>query len=502
MAIEDIIWAKNRHMFGGIEPNEVQDFSARIIVKDNDTNIIRMMITLPDDTVVNGQTLCSVSGVIVRGSLDDYPKDELSGIDFGDYSENGEHDKEWDIDGRHTLYLSVFAYSDQGVVNRNAKHVTLKLISGMTYHFGYDLDTTNRDPDKRITYPEDVYNHGWIAADANGFNYWAAAMPFSPKPCIIDESGNVVTYLKEDDYTKDDIFGDDIQIDETKHLVMMEWPKIYTKRWEEDGVYHFRCSDLKVEEDYECWCNLDGNGNEIDHFYTAVYISSYTNGKLGSYSGSSIQRGIYSSMLDYATYSDRRSGWLMDRLVDNQLILDLLTMIFKTTDLISVLTSSPTGSVSLKTGVTDTYGSFSLAGESAEKPYSKVFGMEHFINVERWIQGVSAERDSVDFDNKGKYYAYVNGETYTTDKNLTSTSGAISKMQVYPWGRLPSELGGSTTLDYCSLTEWSSYAHPDSYKYAIGDRVYMFGYKTYWDSNSSPSSERQACRMSFKPYAK
>ena len=41
------------------------------------------------------------------------------------------------------------------------------------------------------------------------------------------------------------LYNPDLQgpLDVYKRQAMMEWPKIYTKRWEENGIYHFRCSD-------------------------------------------------------------------------------------------------------------------------------------------------------------------------------------------------------------------------------------------------------------------
>ena len=80
MAEEDIIFGKNSHFFGGIEPSNMIHFSATSD-RNPETNepIIKMNATLPNDTIIEGQTLCTVAGAVIRKSTGDYPKDEFSG---------------------------------------------------------------------------------------------------------------------------------------------------------------------------------------------------------------------------------------------------------------------------------------------------------------------------------------------------------------------------------------------------------------------------------------
>ena len=51
MAEEDLIFGKNRHFFGGIEPSNMKSFT---VLQKGDQVIIRAI--LPNDTVVNDQT--------------------------------------------------------------------------------------------------------------------------------------------------------------------------------------------------------------------------------------------------------------------------------------------------------------------------------------------------------------------------------------------------------------------------------------------------------------
>ena len=74
MAEEDLIFGKNRHFFGGIEPSNMLAFSVAI-----ESGVVKVTATLPNDTVVNNQTLCTVEGAVIRRKTTDYPKDEFDG---------------------------------------------------------------------------------------------------------------------------------------------------------------------------------------------------------------------------------------------------------------------------------------------------------------------------------------------------------------------------------------------------------------------------------------
>ena len=78
MAEEDLIFGKNRHFFGGIEPSNMLTFTAHGGMPQGQYGVL-ITATLPNDTVVNEQTLCTVKGAIIRRKTTDYPKDEFDG---------------------------------------------------------------------------------------------------------------------------------------------------------------------------------------------------------------------------------------------------------------------------------------------------------------------------------------------------------------------------------------------------------------------------------------
>ena len=113
MAEEDLIFGKNRHFFGGIEPSNMKEFS---VAEVNGSVLITAI--LPDDTIVNEQTLCSVSGAVIRRKANGFPKDEFDGDLVLNATESLTFiDSEADSDG--VYYYAAFPYTSQGVYNRN-----------------------------------------------------------------------------------------------------------------------------------------------------------------------------------------------------------------------------------------------------------------------------------------------------------------------------------------------------------------------------------------------
>ena len=475
MAIEDIIWAKNRHMFGGMEPDEVKTLYARLKTTDENVNNLTITVEKPVDTVIADQTLCSVAGVMIRGSFEDYPKDEFSGFAVGDYSESGSYD--FSVEG-HTgdvLYLSAFSYSDQGVFNRNSTKYSIKL-DAVGYVFGFDIDTANSDPDTRVTYPSDVDNYGWknnaIVEDAaikyNDWNF-EPGTKFMPRPCMLGWDGTILEYLDPDDYTMNvDGAASNVSNIDCEAEAMMEWPKIYTKRWEENGIYHFRCSDYKIDDDYECWCNYDQNNQENDRFYTSIYTGGREWGNdqvvrsLLGYAGKTLGSENIHTLFSYCRRGCENGYWKAHRITDHCLIQDLLVMVCKTTKLY-------------------------LLGIN-------VFGMPDYFGASNsnWVKPI----EEIPAANWG--IIYINGKQYEAPYEYDA-DGYVKNMKVYPWGRWPYyPYEGSSTTYECSRVYYVSRSS-DYYKAIYYQGLYSYSEVIYnQPSNSRPIG---VVRLSYSPNA-
>lgn len=113
MAEEDILYGKNRHLFGGIEPSNLKVFTVT-----NENNRIAVNVELPSDTVIEGQTLCTVAGAIVRRSQSNYPKDEFDGELVANLTKSAVIIDP--VNPNSPYYYSAFPYTTQGVYNRSS----------------------------------------------------------------------------------------------------------------------------------------------------------------------------------------------------------------------------------------------------------------------------------------------------------------------------------------------------------------------------------------------
>lgn len=164
---------------------------------------------------------------------------------------------------------------------------------------------------------------------------------------------------------------------------MMEWPKIWYKfaPGTVDGEGYFYVSDQKIDDSYHCWCNLDCNGNQIDHFYTPIYSCVQYDGKMRSICGFQQSSIFYNNsraeFITYATANNTTENveWYTETFCDRQLIDALLMLIGKTTNLQNTygngIQESNTGHY---TGACNDCGLF--YGTSDNSHALKAFGME------------------------------------------------------------------------------------------------------------------------------
>lgn len=465
MAEEDLIWGKNRHFFGGIEPSNMLTFNAKSYYDiENSAGRVRLQIELPKDTTINGQQLCTVSGAIIRKSSEGYPKDEFDGELLADIKENGDL-YDTDVVIGNTYYYSAFPYTGQGVYNRSVKNRASVKVQTYTYFFGYDLALSTQSPDTRVSYPDEVDNHDYAPAAMNftngvfGYGSWpsVAGEKFMPRPCMLGYDGKVKEYLNENNYAKKtDGTNSNVANKAFRGNAMMEWPKIYTHREVVDGVYKFRCSDIPLGEDWDCWSNYDIEDNVIDHFYTPIYFGSNVSGRLRSISG---QTNYVSNtaQTEVSLAMENGEDWYIEEAVDRFLIQDLLVMMAKSTE-----TQTKFGYGRCASGNTSAIGQGTMNtkglfwGSTDQTSGVKVFGMENWWgNIWRrmagWINANGTQKikitrgrhdgstiDGYNFDGSG--YIAISGAT-----PAGTSGGYISKTKDTKWGRIPYQASGSST---------------------------------------------------------
>ena len=466
---------------------DMQVFTAKSIRVDGQPRVV-LTATLPANTADY-----TIAGAVIRRSTSGYPANESDGEQVATITANGTY-YDTNVEVGITYYYTAFPYSTDGVYNTNgasANHASCK-VNSYAYLFGYNLKVATRIPSVRVTYPSDVDNANFTPAamdfSAGVFNYgdWSfePGEMFMPRPCMLTSAGVVAYYLNPNDYTKKtDGTASEISNMGFDGNAMVEWPKIWTKRWEENGIYHFRCSDVQIDENYECWSNYDRLNNQIDHFYTPIFYGTTgtSNGtKLRSISGrTNITHKSASDEITLATANG--DDWYTEVLADRLLIQDLLVMMAKSTDgqaaygngKITKSDSELQGDLS--TGTMNSKGMF--WGSNDDTSGVKVFGMEHLWgNLWRrtagWInasgnQKVKLTRGTHDGSTATDYN--LNGYGYLTVSGATPTGtsgGYINAMKTMPYGRIPYQASGSSSTFEADSLEFNN--NQDNYAFVGG----------------------------------
>ena len=422
---------------------------------------------------------------------------------------SGMYPKAWDVELTQAQYDALPA----------SKYVDGKnyyIIDGDTDEpiiYGFHVDPDESDPSAAVTYLLDAVGMEPAAMGTTAFNYgsWKNAF-FMPKPCMLKYDGTVDYYLDPNDFSKKvDGTASDISNYAYGGNCMIEFPKMYYKfeAGTAEGEGYFYVSNQKIDDSYKCWCYLDADGNETEHFYVAAYNGVTYDGKMRSLSGKKLSpwsTTAYSSSATYAVdavanYNDRmwkcttavetaeafdsakweqfafngnttgteeinyakanntteKIEWYTNVLCDRMLINGLLVLISKSLDTQGsfgrgIETGSQTAKEAYVTGSLNDKGLF--YGSSGRTTAVKVFGIENWwACVWHRTAGLVGAANNI-YKYKMTYStadgstanAYnTNGTGYLSIGNKPTTNDYIKKMQYGLWGCLPIETGSYST---------------------------------------------------------
>ena len=338
--------------------------------------------------------------------------------------------------------------------------------------YGWHIDPTISNSFNAVTYLEDAVGMAPAAMGESTFDYgsWKNAF-FMPKPCMLKSDGTVDYYLDPNDYTKKaDGTLSDVANPDYDGNTMMEWGKIWYKfvRTEIDGEGYFYVSNYRVDNTYHCWCNIDSENNETDHFYTAIYNGTGTT-KLRSISGVALTSANgngntnVTQEVTRATANNTTSAveWYTEVFSDKLLINALLVLLGKSLNTQTTFgrgldTGGQTEKEAYITGTLNDKGLFwgvTANGNSAVK----VFGMENWwgcvwrraagcISVDNALK-VKLTYGTADGSTVNGYNQTGNG--YIDNGNIPTSNDYIKTMRYNELGYSPSSVtGGSSTTYY------------------------------------------------------
>lgn len=370
-------------------------------------------------------------------------------------------------------------YASNGSYNTNEKEVivdTLKIYNiDLKVIYAVHISMAESDPDKAVTFPigydnSDFSDNAYMDFTGDSFHYgdWADAF-FMPRSCMLKFDGTVDYYLNEDDETKkEDGTASDVANINYGGNAMVEWGKIYFGfKGDADGNgYTFIVSD-SPSEGLDCYCNIDANKNEIDHFYTPKYFGSNdSSNRLRSISGQT----NYVSQTGTTELSHAKAngnGWSIECYGDWTLIKHLLVLMSKSLNIQAKYgygRCSASNSTAIGQGTMNGKGRF--WGDNSQINGVKIFGMENWYgNIWRRIEGYVTNSSGVQLvkmcygtRDGSTADAYSTGGTgYVSMGTTSGTSGSgIQTMHVNEkCGVVPKALTGNTSpTTYFSDGHW------------------------------------------------
>ena len=270
----------------------------------------------------------------------------------------------------------------------------------------------------------------------------------------------------------------------------------------DEGEGFFYCSDKKVDNTFNCWCNYDSNNNIIPHFYTSIYNGCIINNKMRSLSGRSLEPNSgYGNTtgqqeVDAAIANDTTADveWYTDVISDRLLISALLILISKNLNNKVAFgrgldsSGESTHHDQYTTGTLNNKGLF-WGDTSTGTQGVKVFGMEGWYACRyRRIAGlVSIPKNNIMYYGYKLTYGTIDGSvvsSYNSTGNgylltdfptpTASSTMFVKQMNFGRHGFLPSVLDNNSIMSQYYATAF--YPYTNVYAITSGSSVNASGY--------------------------
>ena len=301
----------------------------------------------PDNTVIDGQTLCSWKYTLILRKPGSYPTNELDGEVIlknevrNAYNTTGYIDELPDDENEY--FYRAFPVSVNGVVNYDDQNK----FGNKLYEFVINPNDSN--PATRVKYAGENANYKPAYMDfTNGvFNYddWESAFFMGLfRPCMLyndaagdDLKGTVMEYLDPNNYALT-VDGDASHVADTScnANAMVEIGQIWVKEWtESDGKIHVQIGSEQFDG-ADCYTHMKKDGETYhDVIYRSMFDGCNISSKIRSISGQTPCNTVAgNTQISYAQANG--SGWNIDEYNFRRLLNYLLILIGKSTDTQSV----------------------------------------------------------------------------------------------------------------------------------------------------------------------
>lgn len=459
----------------GLSPDSMREISMRPI-----NGGVKFMFKEPNDTVIDGHTVCNVYGVRVIMKEGAPPRDENDGTLILENEELGKYINEfYEVNGLTngtTYYFGFFPYSDHNIFNRDP--INIKVATPRAYElYGFKIDKNDPNPTTRITYLGDTADMtpAHMDFDAGQFDYgsWYPNDIFflkNNKPFMVNSDGTPAYELDENDYTKKKN-GTDSDVANTAFdgNAMAKMETVWLYQYQDEQYEYCYVCDIKLDDNYHAYAHERADGTIQDYIWLAMFEGSLVDNKLRSLKNQPVMTEKKASQeITYATANG--DLWYTRTWSQRNLINVLLYLMFRSDDLQTALgkgyhTGATLYTERLPIGGASDKGRF--YGSTADRDYVKCFHIENWWgNIWERIAGIINVRGDIRVKMTPPYHQTM--ENYNAGEYISTglvpdggNSGFISKTNMNQYGR----------IGYCSLGSETTYTC-DAFFFSFTDFCY------------------------------
>ncbi|MCD8025096.1 MAG: hypothetical protein LUE64_06130, partial [Candidatus Gastranaerophilales bacterium] len=430
----------------------------------------------PNDTIIDGLTLCTWAYTIIVRKKGSYPDSESDGTVIVTSSTRNEYNltalEDTLPDEENEYYYRAFPVSVNGVVCLDPQNKFGQVI------YEFMINPNDSDPATCVKYlgTNENYEPAYMDYDNDEFNYgdWGKAFFMGLfRPCMLNQDGTVEYYLNPDDYDfqEDGVTPSDISDTSTNLNAMVEIGQVWIYDYVDDnGIIHVKIANEKISDDYDCYTHINTDGTYRDVIYRAIYDGCNINSVIRSLSGQTICKTTAGdTQISYAQANG--DGWGVDEYNLRRMINYLLILIGKSLDTQTVFGTgrysggSSSSNNQLNTGTLDQKGMF--YGDNSNGAV-KVFHIENWWgNIWKITNGIlqtggklyykmcegTLDGSTVDDYQQTSVDGYIDSGV-----TLSGTSGGyISAMTlVSGLGLVPTTVSGSSSTYFPDGCWWST----------------------------------------------
>ena len=417
----------------------------------------------PDNTVIDGQLICTTKGVIIVRKQGSMPESMDDGVVVLQNEEIGKYkDTPFIDDGLVNdvdYYYRFFAYSDHGVFNMNIENS--KAVRPQKYIlYGIKIDKNNSDPATRITYLEmaEGFTPAKMNYETGEFEYgsWNPEEVFfliDNKPWMVKSDGTPDYELDENDYTKKkDGTASDVSNTSYDGNAMAKIPLVWLKQYEDANYEYCYICNIQLDKDYHAYAHQRADGSIMDYIWLSCFDGSLISSKVRSIKGQTTMNSQTGT--NEITYAKANGSLWNTRTWSQRNLINMLLLLMGCSDDTQTVfgnghyTGGSQASSLLKTGTLSDKGRF--YGTNGTGKAVKVFHIENWWgNAWERIAGLMYVGGKIKTKMVPPYNTTGDGYTDTGVTMGGTSGGYCSVTKMTENGRLPVKMAGSQTTHTC-----------------------------------------------------